>query len=182
MIFAELQNSIADLLNADAYFTQSPACPVYWQGQKEDADKKPLETAKAMQAALNNAGATAMVMYPTVRDGGNDHAEAQITILFLENVVKNKATTGTQKSAWNFAVKAMAILMQEQNQVAPWSQFFFDSIDDDVDIEAEGHIGWTLKCHCRTLLDTVIYALADELGALLVTENDEPLLVSPTEP
>lgn len=181
MIFAELQQEIAGLLNSEPYFSQSPACPVYWQGQKEDANKKPLETAKAMQDALNASGATAMVMYPTVNGSSDGNfADAQITILFLENVAKNKSSDGTQKSAWNLAVKAMAILMN--NQVEPWSQFIFDSIDDDVEIEAEGMIGWTLKCHCRTLLDTVFTALADEFGALLVTENNEPISVAPTDP
>jgi hypothetical protein len=185
-VFNALQKTMADELNGNAYFTQIPPCPVYWQGQKEGENKKPLETAKAMQTALNGlsgfGGAAVMVLHPKIQRAG-DLARANVPILFLENVTKNRSSDGTQKTAFDFATKALAILTgATEDAFAPWSQVLLEDLDDNVEVEHEGIEGWVLTVSCTTLLDIFNSVIGDpNAGFFLVTENNQPLAVEPTE-
>jgi hypothetical protein len=179
LIFAQLQQAVAGVPNNDAYFTTSPGCRVYWQGEKELETGKPLETAKAIQQALSDIGVSAVVPEPSIDVLENTYAVASVTILFLENISENRGEKGTHKTAYEFAAKALGLLWGES--FAPWSALVFQGLDP-VEIDGEGCIAWALKFRCQTLLDNIETLLATESGALLITEAGAPLLITPTDP
>ena len=95
----------------------------------------------------------------------------------------NRGDAGTKKTAGEAACKAISLWKE-------WSpaEGAFSRLENpvwrlaDVD-EANARIVWALEMTCVTYLETVVQVLGDPAtGEVLVSENDESLAVSPTDP
>jgi hypothetical protein len=190
MIFSDQQQGISAVLNGDAYFSASPGCYVFWDGQKEDENKRPLETAKAFKDKLATIGVAGVVTEPevTTTDGGL-FAVSSPSLVIVENPTINRdSTKGTGKTAFQFCAKAWALLadrtlpsLTTPDEFQSWSPLVIEGISPAT-VNQEHLIAWELKLSSRVMLELVVKALADEFGAVLTDENDRLLIVSPTEP
>jgi len=180
MIIRDLPIAIASVLNGDAYHSALPGCRALVQGMTaQDVTGKVKTTAQLAKAALDTIGIHCLVSLPDIAPIDNVFAGADIAVVYVENPELNQGPRGTGKSAFELASKAWPILAG--HFFAPWSPLIFDGMLEG-DCEDEGLVAWGVKFRCQTLIDTVVELLADEDGALLVTENGEPLLNSPTDP
>lgn len=183
MIFSQLQKDVAAVPNADAYFSQTLAsgrkrCTALWQGQQEDLNKGALETAKAAQEALNSEGVTCIVNEPEITAGeGGIMASAAISLFFCENVFQNRSDNGTKNTAYEFAVKALALLIGKQ--LGPWGPLMFDGLTS-AEVNREGYLAWELTFRTQTMVDTLVYLLANQFGQPLMSDSGQLRIVSPT--
>lgn len=182
MIFTDLQKDIASVPNGDAYFTAPLAsgrarCTALWQGQQEDALKGSLETAKAAQAALNREGVTCIVTEPEITVSENIFAVASVSLFFCENVFQNRGADGSKNTAYEFATKALALLLNQCSGV--WGPLMFDGLTA-AEVSKEGYIAWELTFRTQTMLDVLFTAIANEFGQIITDAAGHPIRVTPT--
>lgn len=177
MLLNSLQTSAAAALNADPYFYNAAGPFVLWDGQKEDSDKKQLATADAIEDLLDSLGIAGVVSEIEVTPLDNFFAVAQFSIVFIENIARNRGPNGTGKTANNFAEAAWGILLDQF--FAPWSPIQFDGLVP-AKVNREGFTAWELQLRCQTLIDKLYEIIADESGNTIIDPNGTPLEVTPT--
>lgn len=102
-----LQTDVAARLAGDAYFTGPPAIEVLTEARVE------LEAEAARQ--LESLGIAAVVLTPVIRRGSMPRAiEAEVEISVAENVLYNRASTGTEKPA-------AAVVLAAFNRLLDWA-------------------------------------------------------------
>ncbi len=105
-----------------------------------------------------------------------------VVLRVREIPLKNRRTEGF-KTAFDLAVKAMSLWGNGWSpNFGVWQFLRLISCDMTEVDDAKGRITWTMVMETKTHLGTITYVLGNQSGDILVNQNQEPLLVSPTNP
>lgn len=188
MIFDDFQSGIVNALKGDAYFSRSPAVliiPEEDPAEMTDVDFQ--NHRKQVQASLNDNGIVGVVSEVDYEAAPSPNAYVvRCSIAWFENRRKNKDTLA--RSGRNCAAKAHAILQRYRVPVLIGGTS--ERIDpfSPIQIKSCNYVGEEDGTKVREMVvesivavDVVTMSLADENAFDLVTENGEPLEVSPTD-
>lgn len=175
MIFQDLQNAIKAELEADAYFSASPAISVFCED-----DTTPEAFIENVQAKLNSTGVCVGIGLPDIDIDGRDIASVSIPLVVWENPKLNRKVSSTQKPAFKVATKCAALLTNTQLSLEYWHALKVQSFRRIG--HEDGVTAWQVMVKTGTLLETFYSLLETETDAVLTDESGGGLIISPTEP
>jgi hypothetical protein len=152
VILDDFQSGIVNALKADAYFTQSPAVPVFAEDQPQ--------AHKDAADALVQVGIVALVGEPVVSIGDyRDKIVMQCTVALIENTDLNRGQTGTGRKARQLGLKAWALLHERILGLIEWRCASLQQV-----AAGDGLVVWELEV--RTDFPFAV------IKTLLVDQND----------
>jgi hypothetical protein len=186
MLLTEYITSCVDRLKSDAYFAD-PDNPVSVAGNGDALDYAAEHDgllAKYGLAVSIDIIECAVVGEPS--EFGNDFVRVVLAVHVHEfpSVARYRGAGDTreQKNAHDVAIKAKSLLCQWTPDDGVWHRLRFASWQVTGRDEESGMITRTLLLHAHTFMETVVDVLGNENGEVLVNENNQPFLVSPTDP
>lgn len=192
MIWTEFQNAIVDRLLGDAYFTQSPTVGVFAEESEDELTGEVQTMRQKVQAALSSGSGVAVVVAEpdyeiTDPRETRDTYVVTTTIAIFENRTANKKqTTGARKSGKNVA----AVVHWRLADFRVFEDTELDGAFERLKVRSGNFVGEEdgikvreLVIESRVPISIVIECIGTENPLeILVTENNQPLLVSPTKP
>lgn len=193
MITKDFQTAIVNRLASDAYFTRSESIEV-------KAEQRGFNTKKAVQDALNDRGVLVVVSYCK---WGRDFRQTDDEFIFwcdvsvYENPKQNESNDGgTNRDGESCCGKAFALLHhylipttnRDGDRSDPFSQL---QIIPQPGSDGVGYLGerdagipvFGFRAQSKIYVDIEILCLGDpDAPFILVNENNQPLLISPTDP
>ena len=191
MISRVFQTAIVSRLAGDAYFTQSSAIEV-------KPEQRGFNTKKAVQDALNSRGVLTVVSYAKkdrdFRKTDNDYL-VYCDVSTYENPKQNDSSDSTIRDGESVSGKAEALLRnytipftRDGEPVDPFGklQTIPQPGSDGIGYLGERNEGipvFGFRVQARVSIDVEELVLGDpNSGIILVNENNQPLLISPTDP
>lgn len=187
MIWTEFQNAIVERLKDDAYFSQMPTVGVFAEETEEEITDDADSMRKQVQAAISSgSGVVVVVAEPDyeITDSPDMYLVTTTIAIFENRTANKKSATGARKSAKNVSAVIHWLLFNFRVLEGTENEGAFSPLkvrSGNYVGEEDGVKVRELTVESRVPIDIVYQVLGTE-SEILVNENNQPILVTPTTP